>query len=180
MTEKRQNVRSRSFLLTKNSAILPVVPFNGNERVHLLPNAAKSPRRLTLLVVALALLLTAWPSAPRRNGGPTPGNTWHEQLSLKGAALRQAGAFQQAAELYQQGFQIAIERKDWGHAIQFLSNVGGSRFALFQYREALQAYLEAKRLTESHSNPRRYPLAYSNLSALYLELGNLNPPPQVA
>ena len=179
MTEKRQNVRSRSFLPGNKSDILPVASFYGNERVHLLPHAAKS-RQFVLPVLALGLLLTARPYAPTRSGNATPGNAWSDELSRKGSILRRAGSFQEAAELYEQGARTAVAREDWDHAIQFLSNVGNSRFVLFQYREALRAYLEAKRMAESHGGHPGYGVICSNLSSLYLELGDRKAATQVA
>jgi CHAT domain-containing protein/tetratricopeptide (TPR) repeat protein len=180
MTEKRQNVRSRSFLLRYKSDILPVASFYGNERVHLLPHAANS-RRLVLFVFALGLLLAGRSSTPTRNGAIIPADSSSDELMRKGSAQFRAGSLQAAAELFEQGFRNAVRLKDWDRAIQFQSNLASSRFALFQYRKALEAYLEAKRLAENHfTHYKGFGVICSNLSALYLELGNLPAAAQVA
>src|ERR1700724_3188144 len=125
MTEKRQNVRSGSFLLSSKSDILPVVSIYGKERVHLLLHAAKS-RQLVLLSLTIGLLVTVRPSAPARNTRPMAGNTWPEELLRRGGVLFRVGSFPEAAAVFQEGVQSAVTRRDWEHAVDFLSNVGSS------------------------------------------------------
>ena len=59
-------------------------------------------------------------------------------------------------------------------ASQFLNNLGGCRFALHQYREALQAYLEARKLAEaSHDTATAGKLDF-NIASLYSNLGQMD------
>ncbi len=141
--------------------------------MRLLLHAAKHCRRSVLLAIALGLLLTARPGAISRDAPRAQENAEFEALSRKAAALFREGSFQPAAVEFERGARAAQARGYWTQAIQFLSNLGSSRFALFQYQEALSAYLEAKELAERHSNYRRYEVICSNLSSLYLELGSV-------
>ncbi len=59
------------------------------------------------------------------------------------AKVFHAGDFNTAASLALRGYQDALAAHEPRIATGFLGNLGACRFALHQYREALQAYTEA-------------------------------------
>ena len=83
-----------------------------------------------------------------------------KQLELP-RKLFEAGDFHQAAALLQRGCQDAIRVGEIRIATRFLNNLGGCRFALHQYQEALRALLEAAGDMQS-------------VGALYSQLGQLD------
>jgi tetratricopeptide (TPR) repeat protein len=54
-----------------------------------------------------------------------------------------------------------------------LNNLGGTRYQLFQYREALKSYLEARNLAARASDQEMLGAISFNLSSLYLQMGNV-------
>lgn len=88
--------------------------------------------------------------------------------------LFQAGNFQEAAVLARQG---ALEARSAGErqiAVRFLNNLGGSYFALHQYREALTVYLDARGMAESSGDFREAGKLDFNISSLYFQLGQMD------
>ena len=59
-------------------------------------------------------------------------------------------------------------------AVRFLNNLGGCRFALHQYQEALQTYLEARKLAEASRNNVAAGELDFNISSLYSHLGQID------
>lgn len=85
-----------------------------------------------------------------------------------------SGDFYAAAAIVGQGYHDALRAGEPQIASQFLNNLGGCRFALHQYREALQAFLEARKLAEaSHDNATAGKLDF-NISSLYSHLGQMD------
>jgi CHAT domain-containing protein/tetratricopeptide (TPR) repeat protein len=97
-------------------------------------------------------------------------------LSLKsrGIALKRARRFAEAANVFQQGCQEARRRGAKGTALRFLNEVGGTQFASFQYRPAMQTYMEVRRLARANGDDEILAAAAGNLSSLYLQQGELN------
>jgi tetratricopeptide (TPR) repeat protein len=95
------------------------------------------------------------------------------QLKQSGQVYR-TGDFHNAATLALQGYRDALRAGEPQLASRFLNNLGGCRFALHQYREALQVYLEARNLAEStHDNAGAANLDF-NISSLYSRLGQMD------
>jgi CHAT domain-containing protein/Tfp pilus assembly protein PilF len=92
----------------------------------------------------------------------------------KGNTLFQSGRFGEAGQLYQRGYDQAICAGDRSSALRFLINLGGVRFALFEYRGALQAYSEARRLARQLGDTEMLAVISSNLSSLYLQQQEFN------
>jgi len=82
--------------------------------------------------------------------------------------------FHDAAALFQQGYRDALAVGEPRIAARFLNNLGGCRFALHQYREALQIYLEARTMAEAaHDNATAGKLDF-NISSLYSHFGQMD------
>ena len=85
--------------------------------------------------------------------------------------LFQGGDFHQAAYLYQQGYQDALGLGQREIAALFLGNLGGCRFALHQYREALRTLVDARDLAEAAGDRQTAGALDFNISSLYFQLG---------
>jgi tetratricopeptide (TPR) repeat protein len=95
------------------------------------------------------------------------------QLKQSGRLFR-TGDFRDAAAIFQQGYRDALRAGEPQIAARFLNNLGGCRFALHQYREALQTYLDARSLAEaSRDNATAGNLDF-NISSLYSHLGQMD------
>jgi tetratricopeptide (TPR) repeat protein len=80
------------------------------------------------------------------------------------------GNFRQAAANAQAGYQDALRAHELQIATRFLNNLGGCHLALHQYREALQTYLEARRLTGITGDDTLRGKLNFNISTLYSQL----------
>jgi tetratricopeptide (TPR) repeat protein len=84
------------------------------------------------------------------------------------------GDFRDGATLAQGGYRDSRSAGETQIAAQFLNVLGGCRFAVHQYRDALQTYLEARKLAEaSHDNATAAKLDL-NISSLYAHLGQID------
>jgi CHAT domain-containing protein len=95
-------------------------------------------------------------------------------LRDQGYALFHQGRYREAGEVFEQGRREAERQGHTGPAIRFLNNLGGCRVAMFRYREGLSAYLEAKRLAQLAGDREAACGLAVNLSALYMEMGEMN------
>jgi len=84
------------------------------------------------------------------------------------------GNFHDAAALAQQGYQDALQAGEPRLAVRFLGNLGGCRFALHQYREALQAFFKARDLAEASGDQTTAGALDFNISSLYSQLGQID------
>src|SRR5713101_6270497 len=126
----------------------------------------------------LCLILTLWmvgssPGAAVRTGSPYSSSWWGSQASLPiqeaATRYRRAGDFEAAERLYQQGYEQA-RRHDTYAMVRYLASIGGCRMALFRYRSALQALIEARNLAASIGDREDSGAIAGNLSSLYLQL----------
>jgi CHAT domain-containing protein len=85
-----------------------------------------------------------------------------------------AGYFHQAAALARDGYQDALQAGERQIAAQFLGNLGGCRFALHRYQEALRAFLDARDLAESAGARQTAGALDFNISSLYYQLGQMD------
>lgn len=132
-----------------------------------------------LSIVPLAGTLVHFVPPPRQSR-LVPPHRQSAQRDILAARLKQSskifrtGDFRDAAALFQQGYQDALRAGEPQIAARFLNNLGGCRFALHQYQEALQTYLEARTLAEaSHDNATAGKLDF-NISSLYSHLGQID------
>ena len=132
-----------------------------------------------LSIIPLAGTLARFVPTPRT----PPLATLRQKIARSGLLIAQlqqsrkvflTGGFHDAAILAQQGYRDALRAGEPQIAARFLGNLGGCRFALHQYREALQTYLEARTLAEaSHDNATAGNLDL-NISSLYSQLGQMD------
>src|SRR5712692_399182 len=110
---------------------------------------------MATLAGCLCLCLTLWmvgsrPSASIESRSILSGSWWGAQASggIKKAGRQHWDArnFSAAERLYQTGYQEALRHHDIPAIIRYLSSIAGCRFAQFRYRDALESYLQARRL----------------------------------
>jgi tetratricopeptide (TPR) repeat protein len=130
-------------------------------------------------IIPLAGTLVRFVPPPRTPPLATPGqkivrrDLLTAQLKQSGKVFR-AGDFLNAAALAEQGYRDALAAGEPQIASRFLNNLGGCRFALHQYREALRVFLEARKLAEAaHDNAGAGNLDI-NISSLYSHLGQMD------
>jgi len=88
--------------------------------------------------------------------------------------LFRSGDFRATATLDEQGYREALRAGEPRIAAQFLNGLGSCRFALHQYREALQTYLAARKLAEASGDNVTAGKADFNISSLYSRLGQMD------
>lgn len=97
------------------------------------------------------------------------------KIRVKQSALAYlAGNFRAGAALAQQGYLDARAAGELQIAARFLGNLGGCRFALHQFREALTAYTEARRLAETAGDRAIAGKLDINICSLYSQLRQLD------
>jgi CHAT domain-containing protein len=115
---------------------------------------------------------------PRPNSLAIASDGFARETLLKRLAqakkLFQAGDFHQASALFQQGYQDALRVGQREVAARFLGNLGGCRFALYQYQEAIRAFLDARALAEAAGDTQTAAKLDFNISSLYLQLGQMD------
>jgi CHAT domain-containing protein/tetratricopeptide (TPR) repeat protein len=95
------------------------------------------------------------------------------RLKQSGNVYR-TGDFHDAAALAEQGYRDALGAGEPQLAAQFLNNLGGCRLALHRYREALQAFLDARKLAEELGDNATAGKLDINISSLYSQLGQMD------
>ncbi|MCC7175146.1 MAG: CHAT domain-containing protein [Bryobacterales bacterium] len=89
-------------------------------------------------------------------------------------SLYAASRFLEAESAYQKCYWLAAAAGDPEEAFRCLNGIAGARFAMYQYRGALRAYLQARRLAESLGRPDFLAAVHTNLSSLYLQQQDIN------
>jgi CHAT domain-containing protein/tetratricopeptide (TPR) repeat protein len=137
----------------------------------------------------LAMIVSMKSSADRRTPGASrvlnavaavPEPFELVQLREQGNKLFGAGQYVQAARIYESGYEIAKNRGELLSAERFLNNLGSARYQLFQYREAVKAYLEARNLAGRAGDRETLGALCFNLSSLYLGMGDVDAAAQSA
>ncbi len=110
---------------------------------------------------------------------PRPRSEAHDyqdlrELRTKGNALYRSFQFREAERLYEEGLRRAAAAGQRKHELAFLINLGGVRFAMFRYREAMEAFLDARRLAREIGDREMLAVASTNLSSLYLSQQDVN------
>ena len=105
----------------------------------------------------------------------SPGSGWwgtNEALTLRQAAKAAIakGDFAETERVYARAERIASSRHDRLARAWCLSGIADARFASFDYRGALEAYLEAKSLAQRARDPVLLGAIDFNLSSLYQQL----------
>ncbi len=91
----------------------------------------------------------------------------------QGNKLFQAGQYQKAARIFEKGCSEAKQAGDLYMAVRFLNSLGSCQYAIFQYREAMKAYLEANRMAEKTGDWKMAAAISSNISSVYAQMGDL-------
>lgn len=125
------------------------------------------------LAFVLTFWVVVWPAASIRTGSPDSG-WWGTQ---EAQALRQAaraptlqGDFAESERIYQRGADLAAQHRDRVARAWFLIGVAGSRFSRFDYRGALDAYLQARGQAQQARDRLCLGAIDFNLSSLYLQM----------
>ncbi|HSW51183.1 MAG TPA: hypothetical protein VLH09_13455, partial [Bryobacteraceae bacterium] len=84
------------------------------------------------------------------------------------------GRYLASEKVFQQRHELALRLGDTRTALRSLNSVGAARFAAFQYREAMQAFLEARRLARQSGDNEILAMVSCNLSSLFLQQQDLN------
>jgi CHAT domain-containing protein len=128
---------------------------------------------LRCLCLVLALWMTGSRPGAAIKTGSFSGSWWDSQASLPiraaAARYREAGDFDAAERLYQQGYEEA-KRHDIYAQVRYLVSVGGCRLLLTQYRSALETLIEARTLAASIGDREDLGTIALNLSSTYLQL----------
>ena len=78
-----------------------------------------------------------------------------------------------AAELWQQGYRRAIAHHDSISALRFLNNIGTIHFGMLHYRQAIDAFVEARKLARSAGDGVTFSVTCANLCSLYMQVGDM-------
>jgi CHAT domain-containing protein/tetratricopeptide (TPR) repeat protein len=89
----------------------------------------------------------------------------------QGGTAFHAGEYQNAIQIYENGYESAKRVGNARSALHFLNNLGSVYYQSFRYRDAVQAYLKARDLAASQGEQEILAVLDSNLSSLYLDLG---------
>ena len=95
-------------------------------------------------------------------------------------SLFESGRFVEAATTYEALYRRARQANDLPTAVRALNNLAGCWFALFRYRQAADAYLQARQLAENQRDWEVAGTVSLNLSSLYLQMGEINSAEQAA
>jgi CHAT domain-containing protein/Tfp pilus assembly protein PilF len=119
--------------------------------------------------------------SPRRSPGTetSGGRTSADSPSLStlrshAATLFRSGLYAEAAQTYRHGYDEAMREGERGPAARFLNDTGAALLASFAYRDAMRAFLDARRLAERLGDRETSGVISLNLASLYLQMGDLS------
>jgi len=95
------------------------------------------------------------------------------ELRRQGNVLFRAGDYLRAIRTYENGYEEAKRSGSLRSAVRFLNNLGSARYQVFRYRDAVQAYLEARDLATSQGDRESLGALCFNLSSLYFDMGDI-------
>lgn len=89
----------------------------------------------------------------------------------KATKLRLQGNYSAAFEVYQQGYQQSVRTGNIAGQLKFLNSLGGCQLVQFQFKKALQFWLEGRRLAEHHPDQaEEHGAILLNLASLHASL----------
>jgi CHAT domain-containing protein len=94
--------------------------------------------------------------------------------------LRKLGEYARAAALFQAGYDNAARLKDADYETRFLVGLGQTHLVQHRYSEALQEYVEARKVMPSSNNTLSLTTLDGSLSSLYSQLGEYDAAIQAA
>jgi len=92
----------------------------------------------------------------------------------QGCALLQNRKYLQAEELFQLVYRGDRKNGDLRHAGRTLTCIGACKYGLFRYRDTLQAWLEARQLSEGVGDWVNLGSLNANLATLFIVMGDLD------
>src|SRR5450755_449475 len=95
------------------------------------------------------------------------------ELLHQGNGFYRSGEYLRAIQIYENGYKEAKRRGSMQSAVRFLNNLGGAQYEMFRYRDAIQAYLEARDLATAQGNQEPLVALYFNLASLNLRMGDV-------
>src|SRR6185437_3893509 len=105
--------------------------------------------RVVVSVLFLAMVGSSALKSPSSVRLPGPTATDMQAIGRQASALAGRHLFEDAAAIYDRGYHECLRRSDSRGILFFLTGLGGCRFELFQYRQALDTYLRARNLAIS-------------------------------
>src|SRR5215472_16869665 len=90
----------------------------------------------------------------------------------QGNAFFRSGEYLRAIRIYEGGYQEAKRRGSLRTAVRFLNNLGSAHYQMFRYRDAIQAYLEARDIAAAQGDRETLGALSVNLSSLYVQMGD--------
>lgn len=134
--------------------------------------------RLAARVVVSVLFLAMVGSSALKNPSSarllSPSAADMQALGRQASALAGRHLFEDAAAIYDRGYHECLRRSDSRGILFFLTGLGGCRFELFQYRQALDTYLRARNLAISLNDRLTLAALSFNLASLYLTTNDLD------
>ena len=91
----------------------------------------------------------------------------------QGNGLYRSGEHLRAIQIYESGYQEAKRRGSLHSALKFLHNSGSAHYEMFRYRDAIQAYLQARELATAQGDQETLVALCFNLSSLYFQMGDV-------
>ncbi len=91
----------------------------------------------------------------------------------QGQKLFAAGLYAEAGVAFERAARDAQSLKQFDQMARYLGNLGTCRFLMQQHKEALAAYLEARKTSEALGDRANVSVLSSNLSSLYADMGQL-------
>ncbi len=137
--------------------------------------------RITVSLLCLIPLAgTLVHSVPTARTKPLAPAVWQRTRGALLARLNRApaefatGNFRESAAIFQRGYEDAMRAHEPRIAARFLNDVGGCRYALHQNQEALETFLEARKLAESCGDEASAGAMDFNISNLYYQLNEMD------
>ena len=131
--------------------------------------------RVTGFTLILAIHVSSTRGGLGLSGQPpfTPQDSPWPAIRAKGNDLYAKGDRRQALSIYEDAAREAEDKRAFQWAGRFLNNAAGCRLAMFEYRKAIDAFLEAQRLARLAGDATVVFGISINLSSLYLQLGDV-------
>jgi len=106
---------------------------------------------------------------------PSQPTQWQSYRSILGEGRRLAsqGRYREAADRFGEGYREALSGGDRRAAARFLVNLANAHLSLYQYRQAMETYLEARRLAASSGAEDLLAALPVNIAWLYRVQGAL-------
>ncbi|MCW5983396.1 MAG: CHAT domain-containing protein [Bryobacteraceae bacterium] len=92
-------------------------------------------------------------------------------LNKEARKLAETGQYIQAAKLFEQGYRDSFAAGNTRFAVSFLTSLANCRQFLYQFRPAMEAYLEARKLAAASGDRRMAAILSTNLASLYVQQG---------